>query len=180
MNDIYDVVKMLERSGLHVIGADNDSIFLEDPGCILRGFQSFIENAWIVLAVITGGLVMVWGLAMIRGSKNDIKNNFKTIVLILGILTVAGPILNTIYGGDLWGIGCRQISVKISQVNSLLDTHLKTSGDASLYEDINIYDSGAVYISESELPEPPDLSIIMDADFSESEGEETSAGLANE
>ncbi|MBO7508725.1 MAG: hypothetical protein J6T57_00385 [Alphaproteobacteria bacterium] len=156
---------MLERAGLHVNGADDTFVYLEDPGCVLRNFQDFIENAWIVLAFITGGLVMMWGITMIRGSKNDIKNSFKTLAVIFGILTATGPILNVIYGGDLFAMGCGEIRVNMDQVNSMLSARAGTSADASNYEDISIYDSGAIQIPDSELPVAPDISVLADTDI---------------
>ena len=91
---------------------------------------------------------------MITGAKNDIKNNFKTVVLILGILTVTGPILNVIYGGDLFGAGCGEIRVKTSEVNAIVSARADTNSDINLYEDINIYNPGAIPIYIPELPDP--------------------------
>lgn len=168
MNNTYDIIKMLERAGMHVNGADEEFIYIEDPGCVIRGFQSFLENAWLVLAFITVALVMIWGISMISGAKNDIKNNFKTIVLIFGILTASGPILNLIYGGDLVGTTCGEIKVNMNQVNTVLATRAGANANESLYEDIDIYDSGSVQLG-GVLPEVPDISVFDDSDFSDSD-----------
>ena len=61
-------------------------------------------------------------------------------------LSMVGSILGMIYGDDIFGIGCKTINVSVSELNTLLDArHKKMSkrtGD--LYEDFQIYDSGAI------------------------------------
>lgn len=134
---------MLERSGLRVNGIDDSFVYLEDPSCILRGFETFLGYAWDILLLITAFLIMGWGISMIRGAKNDIINNMKNLILIFGILTALPLILNVIYGGDLIGAGCKTLKVSVSEVNEILAAKVQTKSlDASLYEDIDIYDSG--------------------------------------
>lgn len=143
MNNVNHIQRILENAGLNVRGIDDSFIYLEDPSCIMRAFQTFMEYAWIVLGLITGGLIIGWGISMIRGAKNDIKQNFKNLILIFGILTASGPILNVIYGGDLFGAGCKEVKVPLSDINEILATRASGSG-AELYEDIDIHDSGPV------------------------------------
>lgn len=145
MNNITHIQRLLENAGLRVLGVDDSFIYLEDPSCVLRSFQDFLEYAWLVLALLTGGLILGWGISMIRGAKNDIKQNFRNLILIFGILTAVGPILNIIYGGDLFGAGCQQVKVPLTEVNEVLAARAIGSGnDPTLYEDIDIYDSGRV------------------------------------
>lgn len=133
----------MERSGLRVTGIDTNFIYIEDPSCILRGFETFIGYAWDVLLLITVFLIMGWGISMIRGAKNDIINNMKNLILIFGILTVVPLILNLVYGGDLIGRGCKTLKVSVGEINEILAARAQTKSlDASLYEDIDIYDSG--------------------------------------
>lgn len=165
MNEIDTIKKMLENVGLHVRGIDTSFVYLEDPSCILRGFENFLSYAWMVLGLFTGGLIIGWGISMIRGAKNDVKENFKTLILIFGILTAIWPILNVVYGGDLLGQGCKTMRVSVSGVNEILATKVKAQGtDSMLYEDIDIYDSGSGIRPVYEMPEPenfPDLSDLM-------------------
>lgn len=133
----------MERSGLRVTGIDTNFIYIEDPSCILRGFETFLGYAWDVLLLITVFLIMGWGISMIRGAKNDIINNMKNLILIFGILTVVPLILNLVYGGDLIGRGCKTLKVSVGEINEILAARAQTKSlDASLYEDIDIYDSG--------------------------------------
>ena len=134
---------MLERSGLRVTGIEDNFIYLEDPSCILRGFETFLGYAWDALLLITVFLIIGWAISLIRGAKNDIINNMKNLVLIFGILTVLPLILNMVYGGDLIGRGCKTLKVSVGEVNEILAAKAETKSlDASLYEDIDIYDSG--------------------------------------
>lgn len=143
MNSLIDIQHALERAGLTVRGIDDNFIYLEDPSCIMRGFETFLGYAWDVLFGITVLLIMGWGFSMIRGAKNDIKNNIKSLILIFGILTVIFPILNVVAGGDLIGMTCKELKVSVAEINEILATSARTNSlDASLYEDIDIYDSG--------------------------------------
>ncbi|MBO4480609.1 MAG: hypothetical protein J5742_03240 [Alphaproteobacteria bacterium] len=162
MNQTSHIIKLLENAGLHVRNITGGYIVMEDPACISRGFQDFFHDAWIVITIITGLLVMMWGISMIRGAKQDIKNNFKVLVLILSILSVTWPILNLIYGGDLLGAGCKDIKVSMTEVKSLVSTRVGGDADAGLYEDIDIYDSGQVYIQDDEMPEEPDIDYLFE------------------
>lgn len=138
-----DIQNALERAGLTVHGIDDNFIYLEDPSCIMRGFETFLGYAWDVLLGITVLLIMGWGFSMIRGAKNDIKNNIKSLILIFGILTVTFPILNVVAGGDLIGMTCKELKVSVAEINEILAANARTNSlDASLYEDIDIYDSG--------------------------------------
>ncbi|MBQ6735922.1 MAG: hypothetical protein IJQ90_00330 [Alphaproteobacteria bacterium] len=143
MNNLQNIQNILERSGLRVTGIDTNFIYIEDPSCILRGFETFLGYAWDVLLLITVFLIMGWGISMIRGAKNDIINNMKNLILIFGILTVVPLILNLVYGGDLIGRGCKTLKVSVGEINEILAARAQTKSlDASLYEDIDIYDSG--------------------------------------
>ncbi len=143
MNNLQNIQNILERSGLRVTGIDTNFIYIEDPSCILRGFETFLGYAWDVLLLITVFLIMGLGISMIRGAKNDIINNMKNLILIFGILTVVPLILNLVYGGDLIGRGCKTLKVSVGEINEILAARAQTKSlDASLYEDIDIYDSG--------------------------------------
>lgn len=146
MNNYTDIVKILERAGFSKVQIIDNFVYMEDPSCVLRGFQTFLTYAWDVLAIITAFLIMGWAFSMIRGAKNDIINNMKSLVLIFGILTAVPLILNLVYGGDLIGRGCKTLKVSVGEINEILAVKAQTKSlDASLYEDIDIYDSGPVY-----------------------------------
>lgn len=163
MNEVYNVVRLLEKSGLRVQGADDAFIYIEDPSCVLRAFENFLEYAWMAIGVITAGLIIGWGISMIRGAKNAITENFKTLILIFGILTAMWPILNVVYGGNLVGAMCKTTKVSIANVNEILATKPKNANtNLSLYEDIDIYDSGPVNVSEPSLSEYSSLDEFMD------------------
>ena len=154
MNEVYNIVRILEKSGLHVQGVDDNFIYLENPSCVLRAFENFLDYAWIVIAFLTGALIMGWGISMIRGAKNVITENFKSLILIFGILTALWPILNVISGGHFVGALCGTTKDSVSNVNEVLMANPKSSGtNSQLYEDIDIYDSGPVEIVSPVLPD---------------------------
>lgn len=143
MNEIETVVRILTSSGLNVIGADDDFLYIEDPSCPVRAFQTFAEYAWIILCVMTVLLLLAWAVAKIRAVKGDLRNAFKNLFLICGIVSLTMPILNIIYGGDLIGTVCQKVKIPVSEVNSILATRAQNGEkEFALYEDIDIFDSG--------------------------------------
>ena len=75
--------------------------------------------------------------------KGDLRNAFKNLFLICGIVSLTMPILNIIYGGDLIGTVCQKVKIPVSEVNSILATRAQNGEkEFALYEDIDIFDSG--------------------------------------
>lgn len=139
-----EIVRLLTNSGIRVLGADSTMVYIEDPSCILRGFETFLNYAWLIIVFITGVLLFGWAISMIRGAKNDIAINIRNLFLIFAVLAMVGPIVNMIYGDDIFGIGCKTITVSIDDINTLLDARHKklSTPTGDLYEDFQIYDSG--------------------------------------
>lgn len=140
------IIRLLSNAGFHVLGADGANLYIEDPSCILRSFQTFTEYAWIIITFITGMLIFGWAISMIRGAKNNIFMNLRNLTIMFGTLAAAGAILNMIYGGDLFARGCRTVAVNIDTVDEMLDMRQKKMSPqhTDLYESIDIYDSGVV------------------------------------
>ena len=136
-------VGLLKNSGFHNVRHESGFVSMEDPSCVLRGFETFADYAWIVIVCLTALLLVGWGISMVRGAKNDIFTNMRNLVLIFGILAATKPIVDFIYGDDLFARGCDTITIPIDQVNQMMDARnakLSTTGD--LYEEIDIFDSG--------------------------------------
>lgn len=147
--DNETILRLLHNSGFQNLAVDNVNIYMEDPGCVVRSFQTFFEYAWTILMFIVAILLVGWAWAMIRGSKNaqllSIANNIKNLLLILGTICIIPVFVNTIYGGDLIGMGCKTISIPLEQVNALLDLRkakMEKYDEYKLYEEFDIYDSG--------------------------------------
>lgn len=140
------IIRLLSNAGFRVLGTDGANLYIEDPSCILRSFQTFTEYAWIILTFITGMLIFGWAISMIRGVKNNIFMNLRNLTIMFGTLAAAGAILNMIYGGDLFARGCQTVAVDIDTVNEMLDMRQKKMSpqQTDLYERIDIYDSGVV------------------------------------
>lgn len=140
------IIRLLSNAGFRVLGTDGVNLYIEDPSCILRSFQTFTEYAWIILTFITGMLIFGWAISMIRGAKNNIFINLRNLTIMFGTLAAAGAILNMIYGGDLFARGCQTVAVDINTVNEMLDMRQKKMSpqQTDLYESIDIYDSGVM------------------------------------
>ncbi len=121
--------------------------------------------------VLTGAMLTGWAISMIRGAKNDFFTNLRNLIVIFGVLSIAKPIMNVIYGDDLFARGCRTISVPMTEMNRLLDARnskLKSRDEYDLYEDFDIYDSGVIYdtpIHEVPFSEAPLTSAGEPADL---------------
>ncbi|MBQ8255923.1 MAG: hypothetical protein IJY99_03090 [Alphaproteobacteria bacterium] len=148
------ILRLLKNSGFHGLRVDAQNIYMEDPTCILRAFETFVDYAWVAISVITALLIFGWGISLILGAKYDnMLTNVRNLILIFGTLTIAKPIINFIYGQDLFARGCKIITVSIEDTKKLLDARnekLKNRGQFDLYENMSIYDSGAKY-TDAEL-----------------------------
>ena len=146
--DQAQILRLMENAGFRVyeVSPDGQFINIEDPACVLRAFATFAEYAWLALVCVTGLLLFGWAISMIRGAKNDIFTNLRNLILIFGITAAAGPIINVVYGDDLFARGCKSVQVSVADVQSLLDARnaqlSKRSDD--LYEEFDIYDTGAI------------------------------------
>lgn len=148
MNDVNEIINNLTKAGFKVLGNNADFIYLEDPACIVRSFQNFSEYAWIIITFITTLLIFGWGISLIRGGvPNDWKLNIRNLILIFGTLSASGAILNFLFGNDVFSVGCKQVQISVNQVQSILDAKKNNLGSSEqqLYEDIDIYDTGAIY-----------------------------------
>ena len=123
------VIRLLQNSGINVIGTDNSSVYIEDPSCILRGFETFIEYAWVIITAVTGVLLFGWAISMIRGAKNDIFTNLRNLIIMFATLSCVIPIVNMIWGDDLFAAGCKTIAVSMDDLNTLLDARNAKLGD---------------------------------------------------
>ncbi|MBP5707776.1 MAG: hypothetical protein J6W79_02145 [Alphaproteobacteria bacterium] len=123
------IIRLLQNSGINVIGNDASSVYIEDPSCILRGFENFIEYAWIIITAVTGVLLFGWAISMIRGAKNDIFTNLRNLIIMFATLSMVIPIINMIWGDDLFARGCKTIAISMDDLNTLLDMRDKKFND---------------------------------------------------
>lgn len=160
------ILRLLQNSGFYNVRVDADFVYVEDPSCLLRNFDTFIDTAWLAIAVITGIMLTGWAISMIRGARNDIFTNLRNLIIIFGVLSVVKPILNFIYVDDLFSRGCRTISAPMSDVQELLDARNRRfgiDGESELYEVLNIYDTGVVKSAPGANVPRPDTVATTDA-----------------
>ena len=131
--------KILEQAGFHDVEVVGDLVTMEDPSCVIRGFETFISYAWVIVTALAGILLLGWALSMIRGAKNDIFSNMKYLVLIFGILSVSGFIMETIYGGRFLNTWCKKIEIKVDDIAKLVEQKQKASGYEFIDIDVDLY-----------------------------------------
>lgn len=153
MQDL-DIVNLLTNSGLKDVRVDSGFIYFQDPSCIFPAFDTFLEYAWLAIMVFTAIMLFGWAVLYIKnGIKiNTVFNNAKTVILILCILGAVKPIVNVVYGKNLFAQQCETKRASMNEVNELLELRNKKLGksdEALLYENFNVVDSGPVY-SETE------------------------------
>jgi len=146
MNQIT-AINLLKNSGLTVFGMDNDFIYFQDPACIFPAFDTLFHYAWIVIMVLTAIMLFGWAVLYIKnGVKIDtLFSNAKSLVLILCVLALAKPIVNVIYGDNLFAKQCETKQVSMSAVQELLDLRNKTLKKSDFYENFEVLDSGVIY-----------------------------------
>ena len=141
MNDTT-IVNLLTKSGLKVVGIDSSFISIEDPACIFPAFDAFLHYAWIVILILTAIMLFGWGmLYIIKGVKIDsVFNNIKSLVLIFAVLSLVKPIVDVVYGDNLFEQQCEIKQIDRSQVDELLNLRNKKLGESDKYI-LNMVDS---------------------------------------
>lgn len=164
--DTATIIRLLTNSGFTVKGMDATSTFLiiEDPSCVLRSFETFIEYAWIFITLITAILLFGWAISKIRGANTDIATNIRNLLIMFGVLSVATPIINLIYGDDLMARTCQDIKIPLADIQKILDArNSKMSPNDNLFENIDIFDSGTVSTDATDIElipiEIPDIQL---------------------
>lgn len=150
MESIEKIKLLLENSGLQHVEFVNGFIEFDDPSCIYAAFDKILDIAWIVILVLTAFMLMGWAILYIKnGVKIDeLFNNAKTVILIFCVLSVVKPIVNAIYGDNLFARGCPRKQASIETVTKLLELrnkNLPRGAEDELYEIFDMTDSGVIY-----------------------------------
>ena len=182
MENLEEILKRLENAGYYGVSADANFIYMEDPTCILRTLETFIEYAWPVVIFLTGALLFGWAIAFIRGSKySDIFINMRNLLLILFTLSVFKPILNLIYGNNFFARGCDTVKMSLAHVNELLELRDAKFRGSQGYEIIDIEDTGIPvdFISPMDIDQLEDrqttVTLLEPQKYSTPETQETEA-----
>ena len=145
------IITLLTNSGLKVFDIDANFVYFEDPSCIFPAFDTVFHYAWLAVIILTGIMLFGWAVLYIKnGVKIDtLFNNAKTLILILCVLSLAIPIVNFIYGDNLFAKQCDRMQVSLVEVNELLEQRNKNfaeSDEAILNEDYSYNDTDESYI----------------------------------
>lgn len=154
--DKATIINLLTNSGIKVSGMDSNYIYFEDPSCIFPVFDTILNYAWIVILVLTALMLAGWAFLYIKnGVKiNNLFNNAKTVILIFCVLSIVKPIINVVYGENLFAKNCDTHEVALSEIQKILDIREKKFheyDEATLYESFTVVDSGAVFNESSDI-----------------------------
>lgn len=147
--DEITILNLLTNSGFEKVRIESGFVYFQDPSCIFPAFDTLLHYAWIVIMVLTGIMLFGWAVLYIKnGVKIDtLFNNAKTLILILCTLSIVKPIVNFVYGDNLFAKQCEEKKVSLASVNELLEMrkeHFGQSDQAMLYETFKVIDSGRV------------------------------------
>ena len=151
---LYKILSALENSGFHNPGIDlaNRTIVVEDPTCIARTFESFLNVAWIAILVIAGVLLFGWAISLIRGAKNDLFTNMRNLMFIFLILAAILPMVKNY----LLENACVKITADLDEVIQLSEQRqraLQNRGDNGTFEILDIQDTGLQIDITSDIAE---------------------------
>lgn len=149
------IITLLSNSGLKVFGIDTEFVYIQDPSCIFPVFDSFFNFAWVVILFFTAVMLFGWGILYIKnGVKIDsLFNNGKTIILIFGIFAAVKPIVNFIYGDNLFAQRCDTKKISLTNVHELLEQRNKKHSKSDNYflaESFSVTDSGIKITSDNQ------------------------------
>ena len=150
-----DILNLLHNSGLTDAKIEGDFVVFTDPTCIFPAFDTLLEYAWIVIMTLTGVMLFGWAVLYIKnGVKIDtLFNNAKALILILCTLSLVKPIVDFVYGDNLFARQCETKKVSLASVNELLNMRKKyfsKSDQAMLYETFTVVDSGPINSQKTE------------------------------
>lgn len=155
--DQTTIVNILTNSGLKVIGVDNGVIYFEDPSCLFPVFDMFLHYAWIVILILTGIMLFGWAvLYIIKGVKIDsVFHNAKALVLIFTVLSLVKPIVDVVYGDDLFSRQCDIKQVSSETIKELLDLREKNLGQTDEYLVENVDSTEINDLNQNSSPVAP-------------------------
>ena len=147
---IEKILLALHNSGFEnvVIDTAEGIIYMDDPTCIARTFQSFLEIAWIAITLVAGMLTFFWAISLIRGVKNDLFISVRNLAVIFILLAALLPFVSKY----LMDNACSGFTASLATVEKYIDErerHLKNQGEET-YEILYVQDSG-LQIPKEEL-----------------------------
>ena len=137
------VISLLTNSGLNNVSIADGFVYFQDPSCIFPAFDTVFHFAWIVMMIFTIIMLFGWGALYIKNgiNINTVFNNAKTLILIFCIFALTKPIVNVIYGDNLFSRQCDTKRVSWTTVQDLIRTREEHYGRDANFEFFNVIDS---------------------------------------
>lgn len=124
--DYIEIIRILGNAGFYFKNPSTDgvSIFLEEPSCLARTFDIFFGYASTIATLITAMLLFGWGIAAIMNPKNGtmevVSKNFRNLFMIFCIFSAVKPIVNFIWGGDIFSKTCGTVTLSVEDIKRQL------------------------------------------------------------
>ena len=146
------ILNLLHNSGLEDATIKNGYIVFTDPSCIFPAFDSFFEFAWIVALIFTAFMLVGWAVLYIKNgiNINSLFNNAKTVILIFCIFSVTKPIVDLVYGENLFARQCDVKRISLAKVQEFIEAKERIftqNTNESDFEIFNVTDTGSVFSS---------------------------------
>lgn len=137
-----EIIRILSNAGFKFKNPSTDgiNIFLEDPSCLTSTFETFFDYAWVVASLVTAMLLFGWGIAAIRNPQNGtlgvVSKNFRNLFIIFCTFAAVKPIVNFIWGDDIFSKACGTITLSVADIQKQL---IENGFDDSIaYESLEI------------------------------------------
>ena len=137
-----EIIRILSNAGFKFKNPSTDgiNIFLEDPSCLTSTFETFFDYAWIAASLVTAMLLFGWGIAAIRNPQNGtlgvVSKNFRNLFIIFCTFAAVKPIVNFIWGDDIFSKACGTITLSVADIQKQL---IENGFDDSIaYESLEI------------------------------------------
>jgi hypothetical protein len=137
-----EIIRILSNAGFKFKNPSTDgiNIFLEDPSCLTSTFETFFDYAWVAASLVTAMLLFGWGIAAIRNPQNGtlgvVSKNFRNLFIIFCTFAAVKPIVNFIWGDDIFSKACGTITLSVADIQKQL---IENGFDDSIaYESLEI------------------------------------------
>ncbi|MBQ6109932.1 MAG: hypothetical protein IJL05_00950 [Alphaproteobacteria bacterium] len=151
-----NIIDLLKNSGLNEVSIENGFVLFQDPTCILPAFDVVLHYAWIIVLILIGIMLFGWGVIYIRnGVKLDsLFGNAKSLLLILTVFALVKPIVNVVYGDNLFAKQCDIKKVSLDTAQDLLKQREKQFENNTVYmqqETFDVIDSGVIDENQQDI-----------------------------
>ena len=133
---------LLENAGLQKVKIVGDFIQFQDPSCVLDVLDKILNYGWFVSCLLTAVMLFGWGILYLRNGVKitSLFSNFKALLLILLVLSLTKPIVNVVYGDDLFAKSCETHQVSLTSIQELIQKQQEQTNKPDMNMQYEIFD----------------------------------------